>query len=152
MDDGGYRQSAESAAFPTWSTREIHAALNEPRMSSITLAAVRRVGETMGRLKGTRPEDDPFVDAERRIGRLAGLREGKAAGLELGRQEGREALLRERLTTVERMLTARNIPVTDQLRESANRIAALPHEAVLDAALLSRDLADFLRRLEHHVP
>lgn len=125
MDDGAYRQSAESEAFPTWSTREIHAALNEPWTSSITVATVRRVGETMGRLAGTRPEDDPFVDAEQRIGRL-----------------------RERLSTLEHILTARNIPVAGQLSEWADRIAALGHEAVLDAALESRDLADFLRRLK----
>ena len=158
MDNGAYRESPESEAFPTWSAREIHKALNEPWTSSMTLAAMRRVGETMGRLAGTRPEDDPFVEAERRIGRLSGLREGKAAGLEEGRregleagrreglEEGREAALRERLSAVERLLTARNIRVAG-LDESADRIAALPLEAVLDAALESRSPDDFLHRL-----
>lgn len=147
IDNGTYRESPESDAFPTWSAREIHASLNEPWTSSITVASLRRVGEAMGRLTGTRPEDDPFVAAERRIGRREGLREGEAAGFEVGRREGREALFRERLATVERLLTARDIPVAGQLSECADRIAALPNEAVLDAALQSRDLADFLRRL-----
>ena len=164
MDNGGYRQSAESAAFPTWSAREIHTGLNEPWTSSFTVATLRRVGETMGRLVGTRPEDDPFVEAERRIGRLAGAREGKSAGLEEGRREGleegrregleesREALLQERLSTVERVLTVRNIPAAGQLGDWADQIAALPHEAVLDAAFESRDLTDFLRRLQRSQP
>lgn len=131
MDNDTYRESPESDAFPTWSAREIHASLNEPWTSSITAATLRRVGETMGRLTGTRPEDDPFVAAERRI----------------GRREGQEALFRERLATVERLLKARDIPVSGQLSECADRIAALPHEALLDAALQSRNLGDFLRRL-----
>ena len=139
IDSGAYRESPESEAFPTWSARDIHTALNEPWTSSITVATLRRVGETMGRLAGTRAEDDPFVAAERRLGRLAGLREG--------REEGHETLRQERLATVERLLTARDIPVAGRLSEFADRIAALPHEAVLDAALQSRDLADFVRRL-----
>ena len=147
----------------------------------------------MGRLTGTEPEDDPFVAAERGIGRREGeaagievgrregfregeaagleaghrkgfregeaagietghrkgFREGESAGVEIGRREGREeGLIRERLATVESLLTARNIPVARQLSDHGDRIAALPHEAVFDAAIQSRDFADFLRRIQ----
>ena len=102
---------------------------------------MRRVGEAMGRLTGTGPDDDPFLGVERRMSRHAGLREGEARGLERG-------LRRERLSTVESLLAARGIRVGDQLGgEEADRIAALPHGAVIEAALECRDLRDLLRRL-----
>ena len=77
LRDGRYREVAESRAFPTWSADEIHRALNEPWTSTMTVAAVRRVGEAMGRLVGTGPQNDPFLGAER----IAALREGHRAGL-----------------------------------------------------------------------
>ena len=132
FEDGRFRQRAESVAFPTWTASEIHTALNERFSSAITVGTLRRVGETMGRLVGTGPEDDPFLSAERHLSRLAGWREG---------------LLEERLSTVEGLLRARNIHVTGELNDAAGRIAAMPREAVLQAALESGDLDDFLRRL-----
>ena len=144
LKDGRYRQRAESDAFPTLSARELHRALNEPWTSSFTVATLRRVGEAMGRLTGTGPDDDPFLGIERRMSRRAGQREGEARGHERGRGEGQR---RERLATVESLLAARNIPAADQLGDEVDRIAALPHEAVIKAALECRDLRDFLRRL-----
>ena len=145
LKDGEYQQQAESDAFPTLSAEEIHGALNEPWTSSFTVAMMRRVGEAMGRLTGTGPDDDPFLGVERRMSRHAGLREGEARGLQRGRLEG---LRRERLSTVESLLAARGIHVGDQLGgEEVDRIVALPHEAVIEAALECRDLRDFLRRL-----
>ena len=145
LKDGEYQQRAESDAFPTLSAEELHRALNEPWTSSFTVATMRRVGEAMGRLTGTGPDDDPFLGVERRTSRHAGLREGEARGLERGRLEG---LRRERLSTVESLLAARGIRVGDQLGgEDVDRIVALTHEAVIEAALECRDLRDFLRRL-----
>ena len=148
LRDGRYRESAESLAFPTWSAHEIHTALNEPWTSTMTMAIVRRVGETMGRLVGTGPEDDPLLATER----LAGRREGEVSGIEAGRRMGREegrreALLEERLSTLEGLLTARNIPVRGRLNDEAGRIAAMPREAMLKAGLECTDLDDFLRCL-----
>lgn len=125
---GRYRESAESVAFPTLSAHEVHRALNEPWTSTMTVATVRRVGEAMGRLVGTGPQDDPFLGAERR----AALREGQ---------------LRERLSTLEGLLPARGIPVAGQLDSETDRIAAMPRQALLKAALESVDLGDFLRRV-----
>ena len=132
LDDGDYRQRAESEAFPTLSAPEIHRALNEPWTSTMTVATLRRVGEAMGRLTGTGPDDDPFLGAERQTSRQAGFREG---------------LRRERLATVERLLAARGIPVAGQLGDASDRIAEMPHEAMIEAALEAHDLAGFLRRI-----
>ena len=140
LKDGEYQQQAESDAFATLSAEEIHGALNGPWTSSFTVAMMRRVGEAMGRLTGTGPDDDPFLGVERRMSRHAGLREGEARGLQRGRLEG---LRRERLSTVESLLAARGTHVGEEV----DRIAALPHEAVIEAALECRGLRDFLRRL-----
>ena len=140
LSDGRYRASRESVAFPTWSAREIHRALNEPWTSTMTVATLRRVGEAMGRLVGAGPEDDPFLGAER----LAARRAGEAKGLEAGRRAG---LLEERLSTLEALLAARNIPVAGRLDAETDRIASMPRDALLKAALESTDLDDFLRRV-----
>ena len=132
LRDGRYREVAESRAFPTWCADEIHRALNEPWTSTMTVAAVRRVGEAMGRLVGTGPENDPFLGAER----IAALREGHRAGL-----------LQERLSTLEGLFAARNIPVAGRLDAETERIAAMPRDALLKAALDSPDIDDFLRRV-----
>ena len=50
LRDGHYQESGESEAFPTWSAREIHGAINEPWRSKMTEDELRRVGEAMGRL------------------------------------------------------------------------------------------------------
>ena len=147
LQDGRYEESAQSMAFPTWSASEIHDALNEPWTSTMTMAIVRRVGEAMGRLVGTGPEDDPLLGAER----LAGRREGMAAGRRAGREEGRRE---ERLSTLEGLLAARDIPVEGRLDSETERIAAMPHEDLLKAGLECTDLDEFLRRLhsEHEPP
>ena len=128
LEDGRFRESAESVAFPTLSAREIHAALNEMSTSRATVEIVRRVGAIMGRHAGTGPEDDPFLGVERRLSR-------------------REARRDERMSMLEGLLGARGIRVTSQLQAEADRIAALPRDTVLRAALESADLDDFLRRL-----
>ena len=140
LSDGRYRESAESMAFPTLSAHEIHRALNEPWTSTMTVATVRRVGEAMGRLVGTGPEDDPFLGVERRAARRA----GEAKALEEGHRAG---LIEERLSTLEALLAARNIPVAGQLDAETERIAAMPREALLKAALESTDVDGFLRRV-----
>ncbi|MDE0193811.1 MAG: Uma2 family endonuclease [Gammaproteobacteria bacterium] len=137
LDDGAFRESAESAAFPTLSAREIHAALNEPSMSRATVETVRRVGGIMGRRTGTGPDDDPFLSVERRLSR----REGHHEGHRQGRRD-------ERISMLQGLLGARGINITPRLRAEAHRIAALPPATVLGAALDSTDLDDFLRRLQ----
>ena len=124
LEDGQFRERGESAAFPTLTAREIHAALNELSTTAATVDTVRRVGEIMGRRTGTGPEDDPFLGVERRLSRRD-----------------------ERMSMVDSILGARGIDVTPGLRAEADRIAALPQDAVTRAALESTDLDDFLSRL-----
>ena len=50
LRDGHYHECGESKAFPTWSAREIHGAVNEPWSSAMTEDTVSRVGEAMRRL------------------------------------------------------------------------------------------------------
>ena len=172
LEDGRFREQGESAAFPTLTAREIHAALNELGTTEASVETARRVGGIMGRRAGTGPEDDPFLGVERRLsrheghseGRREGLREGRREGLREGRREGRREGLREgrreglregrhegrrdaRMSMLESILGARGIDVTPGLRAEADRIAALPHDAVTRAALESTDLDDFLSRL-----
>ena len=128
LEDGRFRQCDESAAFPTLTAEEIHAAVNEPSTTEATVETVRRVGGIMGRRIGTGPEDDPFLGVERRLSRREGRRD-------------------ERMSMLEGFLGARGIDVTPGLRAEAHRIAALPQDALLRAALESTDLDDFLSRL-----
>ena len=140
LEDSAYRSCAQSVAFPTWSAGEIHTALNEPYTSAATVGTLRRVGEAMGRLAGTGPDNDPFLGAERSISRLAGREEGRSEGR-------REGLVEERLSTIDRLLAMRNIGVGTALNDVADRIATMPHDAVLDAALECADFAEFQHRL-----
>jgi len=142
--DGCFREQAESVAFPTLSAQEIHAAVNSPFTTERPVRAARRVGRILGRRAGTGPDNDPFLGADRRRSRLAGWREGRTRGIEEGLAEGR---LAERVSMLENLLRARGIPVGSQLAENADRIAALPHDAVVQAALEGADLDEFLHRL-----
>ncbi|MCY3621486.1 MAG: hypothetical protein OXH68_07220 [Gammaproteobacteria bacterium] len=128
LDGGTFRVSAESAAFPTLSAREIHAALNEPSMSATTVETVRRVGGIMGRRTGTGPDDDPFLRVERQLSQREGRRD-------------------ERISMLEGLFRNRGVRVTPQLHAEAERLAGLPRDSLLHAALRSTGLDDFLRRL-----
>ena len=139
LEDGQYRRCAESAAFPTWTAPEIHRALNEAYSSTATVGALRRVGEAMGREFGPGPENDPFLEAERRSSRLAGLNEGRAEGRAAGSLE-------ERLSMLEDLLKARNVPVR-QLPDVADRIAVVSRQELVRTALACADFDDFLQRL-----
>lgn len=94
----GFEERAESAAFPSWTAEEIHAAINEFELSSETVAAVWRVGRLLGEREGTAPDDSPFLrearQRSREEGRLEGLQEGRLEGL----LEGRRAAIRELAT------------------------------------------------------
>ncbi|MXY58115.1 MAG: hypothetical protein F4Y41_17275 [Gammaproteobacteria bacterium] len=53
----------------------------------------------------------------------------------------------ERMSMLEGLLGARGIDITPTLPAEAVRIAELPQHRILQAALQSTDLDDFLRRL-----
>ena len=81
LEEGRFRIADESRAFPTWTTRQIHAALNETRLSPRTLADLTRVGRRLGRQEGTTPDDDPQLGRHRRQARDDGRAHGLAEGV-----------------------------------------------------------------------
>ena len=80
LDGGRFRIADESRAFPTWTTGQIHAALNETRLSPRTLADLTRVGRRLGEDEGNTPDDDPQMRLHRRRAHEAGRWTGRAEG------------------------------------------------------------------------
>ena len=131
LEDGGYRESAQSRAFPGWTAAEIHAALNEPALSAQTSAVLERVGAVLGEREGTGPDDDPFLGSQRRLSHAKGHAEGRA--------EGRIALARA-------LLAARGIDVSPGF-PGVTGFAELPDHAIAEAAAACVSEADFRKRL-----
>ena len=80
LDGGRFRRADESRAFPTWTAAQLHAALNESRLSPRTLADLTRVGRRLGRQEGTTPDDDPQLGRHRRPGPRRGAPGGPRGG------------------------------------------------------------------------
>ena len=133
----GYEETLESAAFPTWTAEEIHAALNEDALSASTVGVLRRVGRALGEQGGTGTDDDPFMRVEREQSR----REGIEKGIERGVEKGRLEMLAE-------ALAARDIETSKRLEAHAGAIVTVPGPVLMRAALDCRDEADFLQRIE----
>ena len=96
--EGGYREEAESRAFPGWKAEDIFGALTEEDpLPEGTEGALVRVARTMGAREGTRPEDDPIARSILQSVKTGGYRWVLALSREEGREEGLEhqrALLR----------------------------------------------------------
>ena len=86
----GYREEAQSRAFPGWRAEEIHRALTEAPISAGAVRALERVALAMGRREGTLPEDDPFTRTISRRAEARGRADGREEGREEGRAQGRE--------------------------------------------------------------
>ena len=127
LEDGAYRESAESRAFPGWTAAEIHAALNEATFSARTSAVLERVGAVLGEREGTGPDDDPLLGAQRRRSRAEGRAEERA---ELARA----------------MLAARGIEVSAGF-SGVPGFAELPGHVIVEAASACVSEADFRSRL-----
>lgn len=118
----GYVQSPTSAAFPSWSAEEIHAALNEPqgRMSAATATALRRVGRLM---------------------------RAEATNAAIERDEsGAEATTEARIDALDEIFQLRGFAVSPSF---ADHVASLkrPLATLLRTAYDSRDEDDLLERL-----
>ena len=131
LEDGAYRESPVSRAFPGWTAVEIHAALNEETLSAPTSAVLERVGTALGEREGTGPDDDPLLGAQRRRSHAEGRAEG--------RTEGRAALARA-------LLAARGIEVSAGF-PGVPGFAELPDHVVAAAASACVSEADFRQRL-----
>jgi Uma2 family endonuclease len=130
QEGGDFRTAASSRAFPGWTAHEIHQALNEPEVSNLTMAALRRVARALGAALGTGPDDDLLLSAERRESRAQGQVEGR---------------LETRRDAVLQVLRSRGVPVSAQLPRSLAEFASVPTAALVQAALECRDETDLLR-------
>ena len=143
LEDGAYRESPESRAFPGWTAVEIHAALNEETLSAPTSAVLERVGTALGEREGTGPDDDPLLGsllgAQRRRSRAEGHARGRVAGHAEGRAEERAELARA-------LLAARGIEVSAGF-PGVPGFAELPAHAIVAAASACISEADFQKRL-----
>ncbi len=156
LEGGAFRGAAQSRAFAGWTAAEIHRALNEPELSQATLAALRRVGRTLGAAEGTGPDDDPQLQAERldsraqghAAGHAEGHAEGHAAGYAEGLVEGAtEALAETRRDAVLQVLRLRGLPVSAALPRRLAELQPVSTAALVQAALECRDEAHFLRMI-----
>ena len=126
LGDRGFRTQPGSRTFPRWTAQEIHRALNEAESSDATMAALRRVGRSLGAAEGTGPDDDPLLRAERTEGRVEGRRETES-----------EAVLQ--------IFRTRGLTVSETLARRVAELAGVSTAALVQAALECRDEADFLR-------
>ena len=164
LDDGAYRLSPVSRAFPGWRAADIHESMNELVPSERTHAIVERLGRMFGRREGTGPDDNPLMrsmrDQSRVEGRVQGLEEGRAEGLAKGhaagfaegraegREEGRaEGLAESRAKMVRQMLSSRGIEVSARFPADAPGFAESPVDEAVAAALACDSEEDFRARI-----
>ena len=136
LEDGRFRPAASSRAFPGWTAQEIHLALNEREVSYVTMAALRRVGRTLGAAVGTDPDDDPLLREERLQSHAEGRAEGRT-----------EALVETQRDAVLPVLKLRGLPVSAAFPRRLAELSAASTATLVQAALECRDEADFLRLL-----
>jgi hypothetical protein len=146
LESGRFRPAASSRAFPGWTAREIHLALNEREVSYVTMSALRRVARTLGAALGTGPDDDPLLREERLQSRAEGRAEGRAEAART------DALVETRRDAVLQVLKLRGLPVSAAFPRRLAECKAASTGALVHAALECRDEADFLRliRQEQH--
>ena len=127
FENGAYRVSPVSRAFPDWRADEIHRCMNEYHPSPETYAILERMGRKLGREIGTSPDDNPLMRSLR----------------DETRAEGRLAAT---CAMVGEMLRTRGIPVSDGFPGDVPGLADLPETALVDAAMHCTDESDFRAR------
>ena len=156
LEDGAYRVSPESVAFPGWTAEDIHEAMNEPAPSVRTHGILERLGRRLGAREGTGPDDDALMRSLRGQSRAEGLVEGlvegehkgRAKGLAEGRRKGRaEGRMEGRAEMVREMLRSRGIAVSESFPADVPGFAESPRAAVVAAALGCDSERDFHARI-----
>lgn len=135
--------ASHSRAFPSWAAEEIHIALNEETLSERTVAALRRVGATLGAREGTGPDDDPLLRVQRTEARQE------------ARQEAYQSELERRAALIRELLLARKLEVAADFPANEPEFADASVEDVAQAALDCEDEASFvalLRELRSGAP
>ena len=123
-EEGRFRERAASRAFPGWTAKEIHRALNEQPVSRETLNVLRRVGRTLGESEGTGPDDDPWLAAERA-----------------------EVLASSRAGMVAAILEARGVPASPELAKRLAGLAGVSDAELVEAANACASEEELLRLL-----
>ena len=124
LEDGAYRESARSRAFPGWPASAIHAALNEAEPTGWTHARLEQVGRRLGERDGVGPDDHPLMRSLR----------------DQSRAEGRAKMLRQ-------ILVSRGIALSEAFPADLPGFAESPEEEVVAAALACDGEGDFRARL-----
>ena len=137
LEQGGYRESSASGAFPGWRAEEIHRALNERTISRETARVLWRVGRVLGEREGTGPEEDPLLGDYGKREHALGFAEGHGRGITTGMARMAAAILRSRGIAVSEGFAA---------KLAARRVTT--PEAVFEAAAAAEDEADFLAHLD----
>ena len=94
------------------------------------MAALRRVGRTLGAAVGTGPDDDPLLREERQQSHAKGRT---------------EAVVETQRDAVLQVLKLRGLPVSAAFPRRLAEFRAASTAALMQAALECRDEADFLR-------
>ena len=136
LEDGTYRASPESVAFPGWRAEDIHETMNEPVPSVRTNEVLERLGRRLGAREGTGPDDDALMRSLRGQSRAEGLAEGRA--------EGRAEMVRE-------MLRSRGIAVSEAFPAGVPGFAESPEAAIVEAAFACDSEQDFNARISGYV-
>ena len=144
LEEGTYRESPVSRAFPGWRAATVHTALNEIGPSGRTHTELERLGRTLGERDGTGPDDDPLLRSLRAQSRAEA--KGRAEGEAKGRAEGEAT---GRMETVREILRTRGITLSEDL--SAGIPDGVPHRVVVASALACASERDFHARLRAHV-
>ena len=124
-------------------------------MSYVTMAALRRVGRTLGVAVGTGPDDDPLLHegapAEPRRGPCRGPFRGPCRG-PFPRVGRTEALVETQRDAVLQVLKLRGLPVSAAFPRRLAEFSAASTATLVQAALECRDEADFLHLIRHKQP
>ena len=128
LEDGAYRESSASVAFPGWRAEEVHEVLNEVGRSARTNVILERLGRRLGAREGTGPDDDPLLRSLRDQSRAEGEAKGRA---EMARQ----------------MLLSQGIEVSEDFLAGASAFAGLSEAVIVAAALACDGERDFHARM-----
>ncbi|MCY4345139.1 MAG: hypothetical protein OXE83_16410 [Gammaproteobacteria bacterium] len=124
----GFREAAESLAFPSWTAAEIHLAINESSLSPETTAALRRVGGLMAERDGGGP--DLFLRLEREQSRAEGVMQGVRKAFEFMA-----------------VLESRGFIRSTALTGSMGLISRIDEAQLMRMAMSCRDESDLLQRM-----
>ena len=132
LEDGVYRESPESVAFPGWRAEAIHEAMNEAERSVRTNEILERLGRVLGSREGTGPDDDALMRSLRGQSRAEGEARGQAR-------------------MVRQMLLSRNLEVSEGFPLNVPGFGESPEAVLVDAALACDSERDFHARIRGRI-